>query len=296
MAHTPTIGVYTHSYSAKNPTPAQQQALLAEAELLGDSDFNLIMLASLHVHDDGTIYYGDTPMISGGQPSGELAANLATCIRKMKGSASDGTVLASFGGGGMFKGEAVGWYDFTHIQTLIDKYPNPADNPFFQNLACLFSTYPIDGFDIDLESYQGYDAFTPTLITIIEWLRNKGRMATLCPYDAPDFWCNVVNKTQSGGAPTIAWVNLQNASGTLPEFVTQLGKVGVGLGGIVGGLQVNSMTTGEVTSYFQAIASGYPGIGGGWLWDLETFGLPNTMAYATAVGAGLAQSGSERAA
>lgn len=296
MAHSTTIGVYTHSYSEKNPTPAQQQALLAEAELLGYSNFNLIMLASLHVHEDGTIYYGDTPMISGGQPSGQLTPNLATCISKMKGSAFDGTVLASFGGGGLFHGEAVGWYDFTHIQALIDQYPNPADNPFFQNLACLFSTYPIDGFDIDLESYQGYDAFTPTLITIIEWLRKNGRIATLCPYDAPDFWCNVVKQTQSSGAPTIAWVNLQNASGTLPEFVTQLDGVGVGLSSIVGGLQVNSMTTDEVTSYFQGIASSYPGIGGGWLWDLETFGLPNTVAYASAVLAGLAQTGSERAA
>jgi hypothetical protein len=194
MAHSTTIGVYIHSYSVKNPTPAQQQALLAGAELLGYSNFNLIMLASMHVHEDGTIYYGDTPMISGGQPSGQLAPNLAACISKMKGSASDGTVLASFGGGGSFNGEAVGWYDFTHIQALIDQYPNPADNPFFQNLACMFSTYPIDGFDIDLESYQGYDSFTPTLITIIEWLRTNGRIATLCPYDAADFWCNVVSR------------------------------------------------------------------------------------------------------
>jgi hypothetical protein len=56
------------------------------------------------------------------------------------------------------------------------------------------------------------------------------------------------------------------------------------------------MTVDEVTGYFQDIASSYPGIGGGWLWDLETFGLSNTVAYAAAVVAGLAQTGSERAA
>jgi len=293
------IGVYTQgTFSVKNPTQAQQQTMAAEAELLGTSDFNLIMLASMHVHEDGTIYFGNTPMISGGQTCGQLAPNLADYIGKMKGSASDGTVLASFGGGGSFgeNGEAVGWYDFTHIEALINQYPNPADNPFFQNLACMFSTYPIDGFDIDLESYQGYDSFTPTLITIVEWLRTNGRIATLCPYDAPDFWCNVVTQTASGGVPTIAWVNLQNASDTLQSFVGLLNGVGIGLEGIACGLQVGSMTADQVTGYFREIESGYPGIGGGWLWNLETFGLTNTEAYAEAVGTGLVQVNSDRAA
>ena len=56
------IGVYTlGTYSVANPTPSDQDLMVEEAVALSASDFNLVMLASLHVHDDGSIFFNDTP-------------------------------------------------------------------------------------------------------------------------------------------------------------------------------------------------------------------------------------------
>jgi hypothetical protein len=293
MTNANQVGTYTlGTFGAKDPTKPQQQAMLAEAQTISASDFNLVMLASMHVHKDGSLWFNDTLMIHSNPPApgGQLSPNLAQCIATMKKKAGgNGKVLASFGGGGDFNGNAVGYWDFLGIQNLIAQYPNPANNPFFQNLKCMFDTYPgIDGLDLDLESYTGYSQFTPTVVTIIEWLVTNGHIVTLCPYDTPDFWCDVVKQTSSsGGKPAVAWVNLQNADETLQSFVDPLGKVGIGLGNIVGGLQTDGMSAAEVTGVFSGIESQYAGIGGGWLWNLEDFGTSNTAAYASAVAAGL---------
>jgi hypothetical protein len=287
------IGVFAvETFGAKNPSAAQQQAMMAHAQAIAASDFNLVMLASMHVHDDGSLWFNETKMISSHPPTpaGELSPNLASCIETMKRKPSgSGKVLASFGGGGVQDYNAVGYWDFLNIQKLIAQYPNPADNPFFQNLQFMFATYPgIDGFDIDLESYTGYDQFTPTLVTLIAWLSRNRHLATLCPYDAPSFWCDVVKQTQSsGGTPAVAWVNLQNASGGLSAFAGPLKNVDVGLGRIVGGLQTDGMSPAQVRSYFDVMKVEYPDIGGGWLWNLEDFGTRNTAAYASAVARGL---------
>jgi len=291
MAGGSQVGVFAvETFGAKNPSAAQQQAMMADAQAIAASDFNLVMLASMHVHDDGSLWFNETKMISSNPPTpaGELSPNLAPCIETMKRKPSgSGKVLASFGGGGVWDNNAVGYWDFLAIQKLIAQYPNPADNPFFQNLQCMFATYPgIDGFDIDLESYSGYPQFASTLVTLIAWLSRNQHLATLCPYDAPSFWCDVVKQTQSGGGK-VAWVNLQNAFGGVSEFAGPLEDVGVGIGSIVGGLQTNGMSSDEVRSYFDVMKAQYPDIGGGWLWNLEDFGTKNTAAYASAVVTGL---------
>jgi hypothetical protein len=278
-------GVYTlGTFDAQNPNQSQLNAMAQAAGTLAASGFDLIVLASMHVHDDGSIYFNDTPMIENGQVTGQLAPDLAQYLQTVKDGAH-ATILASFGGGGTFNGNAVGFWDFTCIDTLISKYPNPAGNPFFQNLTCLFSSYPIDGFDIDLESYSGYDSFTGTLVAVVQWLTVNGHGATLCPYDAPDFWCEIVKRTQSGGTPSVTWVNLQNAGTTLKSFVAQLEAVGIGTDAISGGTQVGSETPAVVEEYYSGLAQG--GLTSGWLWNLESIGIANAKSYAEAVTAGL---------
>lgn len=291
MAGNPKIGVYTlDTFDIANPSPSQQAAMLGEAVALAASDFNVVMLASMHVHDDGSMYFNDTPMINSSPPtpSGQLSPNLPLCFDTIM---SKGTILASFGGGGTFKdGKSVSYWDFTAIKNLIAQYPDPATNPFFQNLSCMFETYPqIRGIDIDLECYPpgtDYALFTSTLLTIIEWLGGKGYACTLCPYNYPGYWVSLIGK--AGGAGQFSWINLQNASGTASEFVGPLKGAGVAVGQIVGGLQVGKNEQQLVTENFASLAQQYPGIGGGWLWNLESFGTANTASYAAALAKGLA--------
>jgi hypothetical protein len=288
------IGTYTlGTFSAKNPTPAQEKAMLAEALALQESDFNLVMLASMHVHGDGSLWFNDTSMITSNPPksSGELSPNLAQCISVMKAkNPVPGKVLASFGGGGMFHNHPVGYWDFLGIAKLIAQYPIPAENPFFQNLELMFKIYPgIDGLDLDLEANIGeYEQFVPTLVTIIKWLTERERLAVLCPYQEQTFWCDVVTQSKSAGKPTVAWINLQEAVGNLEIFVNELKKAGIDIGQFVGGLQTHGMTPDQVRESFKSIAtSKYKDIGGGWLWNLEAFGTDKTAAFASAVATGL---------
>ena len=291
MAGNQKIGVYTlHTFDLANPSPAEQAAMLKQAVALSLSGFGLVMLASMHVHDDGSIYFNDTPMISSNPsaPSGQLSPNLPQCLGNI---ASTSTVLASFGGGGLFKGKAVSYWDFSAIKTLIAQYPDPATNPFFQNLLCMFKTYPqIRGIDIDLECYDpgtDYQLFTSTLLTIINWLGSKKYICTLCPFNYPGFWVGLIGK--AGGAGQFAWINLQNASDTASEFVQPLRGAGVGIDRIVGGLQVGGQGEQQyVTESFKGLVQQYPGIGGGWLWNLDSFGVANAASYASALAKGLA--------
>lgn len=184
MAGNQKIGVYTlDTFDLKNPSPPQQAAMLQESVSLSVSGFDLVMLASMHVHDDGSLYFNDTPMINSNPsaPSGQLSPNLPQCLYNI---ASTSMVLASFGGGGLFNGKAVSYWDFSAVNALIAQYPDPADNPFFQNLQCMFETYPqIRGIDIDLECYErsDYDLFTSSLVTIINWLGSKGYILYAVP-------------------------------------------------------------------------------------------------------------------
>ncbi len=283
------VGTFTDgTFDVQNPTPAQQAAMLTQAQALASSAFNLVLLASMHVHDDGSLFFNNTPMINSNpaQPSGELSPNLSQCLDAIRSNGA--TILASFGGGGMIRGNAVGYWDFSAIQTLIGKYPDPAANPFFQNLACMFATYPqIQGIDIDLETYTGYDQFTATVVAVVRWVVAQGRIVTLCPFEEPDFWVNVVAQTTGNGKPQIAWVNVQNAEGTLSQFVGPMQRVGIGVDALVGGLQLGPDMAPDITQTFGQITRNHPGIGGGWLWNLEQYGTDNMASYASTLATAL---------
>ena len=281
------VGVYTLGiFDVQNPSETEQNTMKQAAGTLATSGFNLFLLASMHVHDDGSLYFNDTPIVQNGQLAGQLAPQLPQYIRTMK-SGTNATILASFGGGGKFNGNAVGFWDLSCIEKLIAEYPNPADNPFFQNLQCLFSNYPFDGLDIDLESYTGYDSFTGTLVTLIRWLTANDHLATLCPYDDAAFWCQVIKQTESNGQPAVAWVNVQGANESLGSFAAALKAVGIGTDAISGGLQVGAgpLPTAQVTQQFGALAKS--GVTSGWLWNLDGIGVASAKAYAEAVAAGL---------
>jgi hypothetical protein len=284
-------GVYSNNtFDTANPNQQQQAQQAAAAQNLATSGMGMVVLASFHVSSTGDINYNDTPIVAGGQPSGQLNSQLPSLLQQIAGAGA--TILVSFGGGGMFNGNAIGYWDFSHIQALIQQYPNPADNPFFQNLAVLFDTYPaISGFDIDLESYSGYDQFTSTLVTIIQWLSQQGKLATLCPYDATSFWTGVLQQCYVNGSQQVAWVNLQNADGQVSGWVTDIQNANVGWSDVPGqvsaGLQIGTgEAPSQVQSTFYDTGTQQSGLRGGWLWTYENMNTP-ASAYACAIQDGL---------
>lgn len=101
------LGLYTvGTFSVSNPSPAEEQEMKAAAEALAASRFNSIVLASLHVHADGSIYFDDTPMITGGKAR-----------------------WAAFSAASRL---------YFELEDLIKQFPDPEDSPFFQNLTALF--------------------------------------------------------------------------------------------------------------------------------------------------------------
>ncbi len=293
MANGFTAGVYTvGTFSVQNPTPAQQGEQSNAAQDLASSGMGVVVLASFHVHADGSIYWNDTAIVSGGQASTGLNPNLAGLLQQIR--AGGATLLASFGGGGDFDGHAVGYYDFTNIMNLDAQYPNPADNPFYQNLAVLFSTYDaISGLDNDLEVYGDYSPFLGTVNNLNAWLKANGRISTIAPFDSPDFWVSVVQ--QSGGPGNneyVSWVNLQNADGNLSQFIPPFQAVWSNVPPyMLAGLQIDTGTTpDEVQSTFCQVGQQASGLRGGWLWTYENFTGP-ASAYANAIKQGLGGSG-----
>lgn len=300
------VGIYALGpFDTANPSPDQQQAIAETGKLLGTAGFDTVILASLHISSEGAINYNNTTMASGGAISTDLDPNLAAVLQQMK----SGTVkylLLSFGGGGCFNGQAIGYWDFLHLKDLIAQYPNPADNPFFQNLSAILTAYPVDGVDIDLEVYadaglcQGgfsasYYEFTDTLTTLAGWMQSQGGFTTIAPYESYDFWADLLEKTYTGGAQQVAWVNLQGG-GLFPadnaSFVQALQGKTIGVSNLDGfvssGMQISEGdTAAQVQSAYAPFGQANPNAGGGWLWNFSSFSPDQSSAFATAVREGL---------
>jgi hypothetical protein len=273
---------------------------------LGSAGFDTIILASMHISSEGVINYNNTTMASGGAVSPDLDPNLATVLDGMKSSGTVTNILMSFGGGGCFSGQAIGYWDFLHLKDLIAQYPDPADNPFFQNLSAILKAYPIDGVDIDLEVYASafacqdgfsasYSEFTSTLTTLAGWVQGNQGLTTIAPYESYDFWADLLVSTYVGGTQQIAWVNLQGGSLEPADnagFVQALQGKTIGVSNLDGfvssGVQIPSGATPEqVQSAYAPFGQSNPNAGGGWLWNFSSFTPDQSNAFATAVRQGL---------
>ena len=301
------VGLYAPSpFDTANPTPAEQKTIAAAGDFLGKAGFDTVILASLHIHPNGEIYYNDTLMASGGAISTDLDPNLASVLRQMKTSGTVKNLLVSFGGGGCFKGQAIGYWDFLNLKNLIAQYPNPADNPFFQNLSAIAAAYALNGVDIDLEVYAdptlcdgGFSAsyydFMDTLTTLANRMHSQGGLTTIAPYDSYDFWTSFLEKTYVGGTQQVAWVNLQGGQlypADNAGFVEALQGKTIGVSNLDGfvssGMQIaQGNSADQVQSAYATFGQANPNAGGGWLWNFSSFTPPQSSAFATAVRKGL---------
>lgn len=301
------VGIYVQSpFDTANPTPAQQQEIAAVGSALGSAGFDTIVLASFHISAKGDITYNNTMAATGGAVSSDLDPNLATVFGDMKSKGTVKTILMSFGGGGCFSGQAIGYWDFLNLKNLIAQHPKPPENPFFHNLAALLRTYQINGVDFDLEVYDDpalckhgfvahYSEFTSTLKALASWLQTNGRLATIAPFDHYDFWADLLEATYVNRTQQIDWVNLQGGRLSPADdngFVQALqGKI-IGVPNldrfILSGMQIETGdTANEVQSAYAPFGQANPNAGGGWLWNFSSFNPDQSAAFAKAVRLGL---------
>lgn len=284
---TPSAGIYALApFSYMNPTPAQKQEIAQAATLLTTAGFDTLLLASFHTNIFGDITFNDTPIVSGGKVIDNLDPELPNYILKMK-AGKVKTVLASFGGGGCFHGQGIGFWDFLCIKTLIQQFPDQSTNPFYNNLKVLLDYLHIDGIDIDIEVYAGgcggeafgatYLEFEPTILNIINWAKRNNTWTIAAPYEDQLFWAKLLSDAAAanGMRQPIGWYNVQNAAGNSSQgsdFINAIKAVKSGIDDVPGflsaGLQVyKGMTPAMVYNTFKS----YPatqGWRGGWLWNL----------------------------
>jgi len=301
------VGIYVQTpFSIAKPTPAQQKEIAAAGSALGSSGFDTIVLASFHISATGDITYNDTMAATGGALSSDLDPNLATVLGNMKSKGTVKTILMSFGGGGCFKGQAIGYWDFLHLKNLIAKHPKPPENPFFHNLAALLRGYSINGVDIDLEVYADaslcpggfvarYSEFTSTLKALASFMKANGGLTTIAPFDAYDFWADLLAETYVNGTQQIAWVNLQGGSlwpADNDRFERALQGKTIGVPNldrfVLSGMQISTGDTpDQVQSAYAPFGQANPNAGGGWLWNFSFFKPDQSAAFAKAVRLGL---------
>ena len=283
------IGLYCTSISGND---SQTAAFIQE---LKASQFNTVVIWTLFVHDDGSIWWNGSPLVQNGQLQVDWLPALIEEIKTPPTTVE--TVLFSIGAGGSANQPNLTWL---RINTLLsDPTTAPGLTANFQALA---ASVPVDGFDFDDEDY--YEQFAVTQTAEIFNTPNP-RIITFCPYTNTSFWSGCLppvytwaqQQVPARGQP-VQWMNLQCYAGSNSDapdlvntFATSIsGTTGTGVGGfyeaqefIVPGLTVgNSYYTYspyDIQSTFQTVS----GVGGGWLWNSSLIQQGNYTLYDYAV-------------
>lgn len=273
----PKAGIYVLGNLVTSPA--------ATASDLINSDFDYIVLASMHVSNTGGINFNNTPVTS-------LGSDVLNALKDIHDSGKK--IYASFGGGGLFHGHSVSYYDYSDIKALIQAHP-PSQNPFFTNLSNMFSSMYIDGLDHDLEIYSGqsgYQAFLSTIEAMNEWLFQNGYESTAAPYQEQDFWTEVLKSAVKGGKQQMSFMNIQNAAPGVSNWVSQWQSqaTAIGLSNVAAfcsaGLQVSGTSPSQVEQQFKYITT--QGLYGGWLWNYDNLDRSfSAMDYSQAIKNGL---------
>jgi hypothetical protein len=259
-------GIFDNSYS-----PA---TMLADAHEIAASGFDTVILAFLHYHTDGSLYYNNIEF--------SAATQLPQVMSILKASNSSvKSVLLSIGGSGNSA-------DYTAIQS---QWP-----AFNVSLVALMKKFGLNGIDLDLEdSVAPYNSALHSLAALAQ---EQKWLLSIPPIDCND-WIHILNTTRrANGDFGVDFLNLQSyGDGVLSyqECIQTLeGAFGDSVPNIVlSGTDIDSMPAApDITAMLKSIHSAYPSIPGAFIWDyrlikyIDNTGY-NTRQYAAAISAGL---------
>jgi len=254
------------TFDVANPNQQQIDTMVAAAQNINSSGFGTVILGQWHVHSNGGIYYNDSPLDSVIQ-----ALKVIPTALKLGGSVKK--VLLTFGPFGS---------DFEGIKNNISQ--------FKKTMGGVQAETGIDGLDWDLE--QNYSEFSGLLVDLTKWANSLNMMVTAAPYQDPQFWIDVLKKTNTGGPAGFSWWNLQLYGGAdYAQWVKLLkGLVPDPEAFLVPGYSVSQGSTPSfVQGNLSQLQSSFPSLDGGFIWQYEEIAKKGftVSQYAQAIAAGL---------
>ncbi|SMC18289.1 hypothetical protein SAMN02745857_00520 [Andreprevotia lacus DSM 23236] len=215
-----------------------------------DSGFTTVILNSLHIHDDSSLWLNGTEVVDASGKAQPVATQLAEIITELRGGGIT-TVLVSIGGGGSFNPNSSGINGQHSVSDADFKAfaaaywpangmtdPLATTVPIVNNFNVFISTIGGDGIDLDPEPmFYTYGQLLSSTVALTEWALDAGMLATWAPYTAQQSWqAYALALGQDGlGQPlTPSWVNVQTWSqgSDLQGWAT---AIGVPIGSIIGG-------------------------------------------------------------
>ena len=247
----------------------QTQTVIEQAVAeLGPTDFNVIMLPFLHVHQDQSLWYNNKPV-------SQLWSGVPAALQRLKGDfQTKKTLIASIGGWG---------------NKLDFEYAAAKPSLFWDNLSKFCADFHIDGIDLDFEGPYD-DKHLACLVIMAKTIKSQkaSMLLTAAPYEDMDWWLGdggLLSKTaRPDGGNLFDWLNVQFYSGesnigpsewsaTFKDWLDKLTGSWNGIGTangpafLVPGCNANSGY--KTSALSQGIANGlknYPAMGGAFVW------------------------------
>ena len=170
--------------------------------------YNTVILWSVHVDTDGTLYLNDTKLASGGNYDGAFPFNLPARVARLRQAGVE--IIFSVGAGGT--------KDFTNIGNLLNGSPGGPSNPVYDNFKALKDAMKAGGGDIDAIDFDNEDKLDANVMTNFGiTLANIGYAnVTFCPYDylGRAVWFQTMSQLVSAkGSGFVNAIHLQVYSG-----------------------------------------------------------------------------------
>jgi hypothetical protein len=247
------VAIYVEdTFDKANPDQQQLHIMEQAAKDLGNAGFGTVILAFLHVHEKGELYYNNIPL------AGTLTF-LPKMVKTIKQSKNVSRVLFSIGGGDQET-------DYQHIQQNLQA--------FKANLSTLATQVGLDGLDLDLEA-DNYDPYEDLLIDLVQWgaTQKSPLTMTAAPYEADPFWVNVLKRLSK--EPTkgqFAWWNLQIYGGA--DYGEWVGEIKQWISNpesfLIPGYNIDGMTPDNLFEMLKDLHKTYPGLSGSFIWKYES--------------------------
>eukprot|EP01084_Bolivina_argentea_P237126 398610_1 len=167
-----------------------------------ESDFNTIILWTLHIRLNGDLVYNDFLMVSNGvlEPLyGPTGTNIATRISELKTYGNVESILFSIGSGSWYNedGDLEINPDFYNLHQILFYGTQQQKDNLYNNLSVLINL-GIDGFDSDCEEWGFFNDLTAQNIedTHVElfatlYNQNNDLIFTFVPYNHRTDWINI---------------------------------------------------------------------------------------------------------
>lgn len=147
------------------------------------SGFNTVIIWSVHVHGDGTLYLNDDKVCD----NGTLVAE-QTSLDMWKGFKQEGSSVERI----ELSVGAAGCNDFEEIEAAIEKDGVGEETTLYRNMKCLIEATGADAVNFDDESCYDLDSAEK----FGKMCAALGTKVTLCPYVNNSFWGELANRLE----------------------------------------------------------------------------------------------------